>query len=83
MFYAARDDDDGNLYTEDELDELYAELLDESGEVTIGSLSYTPSQVLAAVDPIAYRVGFADYTSEFEEVAFDSFENFEAAKDGE
>jgi hypothetical protein len=82
MFYAFRDED-GNYYTEDELDELYAELLDESGDVTIGSLSYTPSQVLAAVDPIAYRVGFADYTSEFEEVTFESFEDFEAAKDAE
>ena len=41
---------------------LYDEMLDETNPVVvIGGLTYLPSQVLREVDPIAYRVGFADY----------------------
>ena len=41
---------------------LYDEMLDETNPVVvIGGLTYLPSQVLKEVDPIAYRVGFADY----------------------
>lgn len=35
--------------------EMVDELLDSEGEVTIGNLSYSRSEVLKAVDPIAYR----------------------------
>lgn len=44
-----------------EAEESYDEILDQSGMVGIGSLSYAPSQVLRAVDPIAYRTGLLDY----------------------
>lgn len=46
---------------EDKARDLYDEALDEQGEVSIGTLTYQPSQVLKAVDPIAYRVGFSDW----------------------
>ena len=40
----------------------YDEWLDEvSGEVKIGSLTYSASQVLKAVDEIAYNCGYDDY----------------------
>ncbi len=39
-------------------DEEYEELIDEiSGEVQIGSLTYSAGRVLREVDPIAFRVG--------------------------
>jgi len=48
-------------------EEQYDELLDETNDVVkIGTLEYSPSQVLKAVDPIAYRVGLSDCES-FEE----------------
>ena len=48
------------------IEERFDELLDEAGPIKIGSLEYMPSDVLKAVDPIAYRVGLSDYES-FEE----------------
>jgi hypothetical protein len=48
--------------TELELEEMWDEMLDEGQEpIKIGNLSYMPSQVLKAVDPIAYRIGKYDY----------------------
>jgi len=41
------------------LDEVYP-------EIKIGYLTYSASQVLKAVDPIAYRVGFSDYADMLE-----------------
>lgn len=46
---------------ESQLIEMYEEALDSGEDVKIGTLSYLPSQVLKAVDPIAYRVGLSDY----------------------
>jgi hypothetical protein len=48
--------------TELELEERFDEMLNESNEVIkIGTLEYLPSQVLKAVDPIAYRIGKYDF----------------------
>jgi len=47
--------------SEETLEEMFREALDEGEEVRIGSLTYLPSQVLKATDPIAYRTGLADY----------------------
>ena len=35
--------------------------------IKFGSLEYSPSQVLKAVDPIAYRLGMNDYEDSMEE----------------
>jgi hypothetical protein len=41
---------------------LYDQMLDETNEqIVIGNLLYSPSDVLKAVDPIAYDQGFLDY----------------------
>lgn len=45
----------------DDYIEEYDNMLDELGTVTIGSLEYSPSEVLKTVDPIAYRCGLGDY----------------------
>lgn len=43
---------------------FYDEMLDETNqEIKIGSLTYSPSQVLKAVDPIAYDIGLSEYFS--------------------
>lgn len=47
--------------SEGQLEEMFAEMLNEGEEVKIGTLTYLPAQVLKAVDPIAYRVGLSDY----------------------
>ncbi len=48
--------------TELELEELWDEMIDEGQDlIKIGNLSYLPSQVLKAVDPIAYRIGKYDF----------------------
>lgn len=59
-------DADGNVYDADDLTERYDDMLNESGTVTIGSLEYSPSEVLKSVDPTAYRVGMSDYQSALE-----------------
>ena len=48
--------------------EAYNEMLDETNpEIVIGSLRYSPSQVLREVDPIADRVGLSEWESFVEE----------------
>lgn len=54
--------------SENEAYERYDEFLDEVYPmVEFGALSYTPSEVLKAVDPIAYREGFLDFEMDREE----------------
>jgi hypothetical protein len=43
------------------IEEYYDEMLDEMGAIEIGTLSFMPSQILKNCDPIAYRVGLADF----------------------
>lgn len=52
--------------------DLVDELLDSEGEVQIGNLSYSRSEVLKAVDPIAYReVCLEIVNSEIENLQYD------------
>ena len=43
------------------LEELYRELLDESGAVEVGGLSFMPSDIMEKLDPVAFRCGVSDY----------------------
>ena len=59
-----RDKETGQPLTEAELYERYDDALDGDDDdqlIRIGTLTYTASRVLKAVDPIAYRVGFNDW----------------------
>lgn len=47
--------------TENSLQELYDEALNEMGDVKIGDMAYTIDRVLKEVDPVAYRCGFVDW----------------------
>ena len=42
-------------------EEEYNESLDEMGEVSVGNLTFYPSDILKNCDPIAYRIGFTEY----------------------
>lgn len=61
------DEDERETMTEDELIAGFNDALDSQGDIKIGGLTYTPSQVLEAVDPIAYRVGLSDYADSLSE----------------
>ena len=50
-----------DIETTDEAYTAFDEYLDELGDVTIGTLIYSASRVLLAVDPIAYRCEFNDW----------------------
>ncbi len=51
------------------LENSYNDMLDELYAFNVGSLTYTGSRVLKAVDPIAYTTGFDDYIdSEISEI---------------
>lgn len=47
--------------TEATLDDLYDHALNEAGYVSVAGYEYQQSQVLKAVDPIAYRTGKHDF----------------------
>ena len=46
---------------EDNYEEQYCEMLNEDGDIMIGSLRFTPSDVLNEMDPTAYSIGLSDY----------------------
>lgn len=49
-------------FSDYQLDKMYCNFLDDVYEtVEICEHYYSPSRALAAVDPVAYRVGFSDW----------------------
>ncbi len=48
-------------FSDREMEERYKEALNEQGPVSICGFEYEPATALQAVDPTAYRCGFADY----------------------
>jgi hypothetical protein len=65
--------------SERDLAERYDSMLDEISEpVRIGALEYLPSEVLKAVDPVAYRCGFADFTGDDDSFVEIDGKHFEA-----
>lgn len=41
--------------------EFYDELLDEMGEIEIGTLKFLPSEIIKKCDPVAYDQGLLDF----------------------
>jgi len=39
----------------------YNESLDDMGEISVGNLTFYPSDILKNCDPIAYDIGFTEY----------------------
>ena len=51
-----------------DIEASYQEYLDEAyGDIEICGYTYSASQALESVDPIAYRVGLSDYESSLDE----------------
>jgi hypothetical protein len=44
-------------------EDFYNDLLNEAGIFTIGTLEFLPSDILKALDPIAYNEGLLDFES--------------------
>lgn len=51
----------------------YDEMLDEQGEIGVAGMSYATSQVLKAVDPVAYRCGFNDWVDSLDNEEFPEY----------
>lgn len=47
--------------TENQLNDMFQEMLDSEGEVTVAGIKFLPSVILMECDPIAYRTGLNDY----------------------
>jgi methyl coenzyme M reductase subunit C-like uncharacterized protein (methanogenesis marker protein 7) len=61
--------------SEDEMKEVYDEYIDDesNSEVNILGLTYSPSQVLKEIDPIAYRCYFNDWLDGMDLVEIDGY----------
>lgn len=46
---------------ENAFEDFYNDLLNEQGAFTIGALEFMPSDILKALDPIAYHEGLLDF----------------------
>lgn len=60
-----------------DVETLFDEALDESEDVNICGMSYSQSHALKEIDPIAYRCGLSDFTSEYYELDGLYYENDE------
>jgi hypothetical protein len=58
------------MYSDEDIEEMYKEALDEMGEVKLGNLTFSPSRIIKELDPIAYRVGL----NEYEDMLMEDFE---------
>lgn len=53
----------------------FNEFLDDGNGITICGIEFTPSKILKECDPIAYRVYFNDYVSNYEDEHNDKIED--------
>lgn len=57
--------------TEQDLEDMFDDFLDEQGEIEVAGSTLSPSRILKACDPIAYRCGLADYADALVEDGYD------------
>lgn len=64
------EDNSKDVYTYSELEDLYEETLNEVyDDVEIGNLSFSAGDIVRNLDPVAFRCGVSDWSSEeFEEI---------------
>jgi len=48
-------------FSDEDIEEMYKEALDEMGDVKLGNLTFSPSRIIKELDPVAYRVGLNEY----------------------
>ncbi len=57
-------------YSQADIEDMFDDMLDEEGEIHIGSLTYSKSWTLKQIDPTAYRTG----VNELEDSLMEDFE---------
>jgi hypothetical protein len=57
--------------TEAQAYDMYNDFIDEGGPVIVHGMEFEASRALKALDPIAYRVGFSDYTDLLEQDGYE------------
>ena len=53
--------DQFEVISESEAEELYDDMLNDGEWCSVGTMSFAPSRVLQALDPVAYNCGFSDF----------------------
>ena len=53
--------DQFEVISDSEAEELYDDMLNEMEWCNVGTMSFAPSRVLQALDPVAYNCGFSDF----------------------
>ena len=62
-----------------EFEEMYEQMLDDCyEEIKIGSLTFSPSQILKECDPIAYRCGKIDYADSMDVAETEEYKQVES-----
>jgi len=62
---------------ESEYEDVYIEMLDEQGDIYIGNISFSPSDILSKLDPIAYRLGLSDFVDSMDVTESPEYIEFE------
>lgn len=76
MSYTAYRNEDGELFTEDQVEDMFDDMLNDCyPTVDIAGYEYSPATALERVDPIAYRSEFLNYVDAY--YAEESFESFD------
>ena len=65
-------------YPQHLIEEMFDEMLDEEGEIHIGSLTYSKSWTLKQIDPTAYRTG----VNELEDSLLEDFDDTDHYEEG-
>lgn len=62
---------------ESKYEDEYIEMLDEQGDIYIGNISFSPSDILSKLDPIAYRLGLSDFVDSMDVTESPEYIEFE------
>jgi hypothetical protein len=75
--FTAYKDEVGDIWAEHVVEERFADMLDECyGAVTLMGHEYDHARALREVDPILYHIALSEYMDEFEEVSFDTLDEY-------
>jgi hypothetical protein len=61
-------------------EEQYCEMLDCEGDISVGGIEFSPSEILSKLDPIAYRCGLLDYVDCYQDDLLDNSEEYNDLK---
>jgi len=84
-FQSWLDEEGVKVFSTDDLEEMYDQMLDDEYSCTIGSIKFDGSRILHELDPIAYRCGFNDWldAGNYVEIGDEDLFGGEYLEDGE